>query len=63
MISLMVAIIREVVWQAVYGGLDLIPLFAKAGAIVPLSTKPAWGGLEIPTKSSFTFSREKITSF
>ncbi len=35
-------------WQAVYGGLDLIPLFAKAGAIVPLSPKPAWGGLEIP---------------
>ncbi len=35
-------------WQAMYGGLDEIPLFARAGAIVPLAPKPAWGGIENP---------------
>jgi alpha-glucosidase (family GH31 glycosyl hydrolase) len=32
-------------WHAVYGGLEDIPVFAKAGAIVPLATKD---GLTVP---------------
>jgi alpha-glucosidase (family GH31 glycosyl hydrolase) len=35
-------------WRAVYGGLEDIPIFARAGAIVPLAPYPAWGGLENP---------------
>ena len=35
-------------WQAVYSSLDKIPVFAKAGAIVPLGSLPSWGGLDNP---------------
>jgi alpha-glucosidase (family GH31 glycosyl hydrolase) len=35
-------------WQALYGGLDKIPVFARAGAIIPLGPLPAWGGLDNP---------------
>jgi hypothetical protein len=35
-------------WHAVYGDLQSTPVFAKAGAIVPLGPKPAWGGLGNP---------------
>jgi hypothetical protein len=35
-------------WQAVYGVLDDIPVFAKAGAIVPLGSEVGWGGVENP---------------
>ncbi len=34
--------------HVVYGGLDTIPVFARAGAIVPLAPLPSWGGLENP---------------
>ncbi|MFQ5419269.1 MAG: TIM-barrel domain-containing protein, partial [Anaerolineae bacterium] len=36
--------------MAVYGHLSDIPVFAKAGAIVPMGPKPAWGGLENPVE-------------
>ena len=35
-------------WQAIYGDLDHIPVYAKAGAIVPLSGENGWGSLENP---------------
>ncbi|HEY6041360.1 MAG TPA: TIM-barrel domain-containing protein [Anaerolineae bacterium] len=35
-------------WKSFYGGLDEIPVFARAGAIVPLAPKTAWGGIENP---------------
>lgn len=35
---------------AVYGTLKDIPVFAKAGAIVPLAPKTEWGGVANPTK-------------
>ena len=35
-------------WQTVYGGLDKIPVFAKAGAIVPLAAETDWGGVDNP---------------
>ncbi|MBK8900357.1 MAG: DUF5110 domain-containing protein [Anaerolineaceae bacterium] len=35
-------------WQVQYGRLQDIPLFAKAGAIVPLGPKVGWGGLGNP---------------
>ncbi|MFT5195885.1 MAG: alpha-glucosidase (family GH31 glycosyl hydrolase) [Candidatus Promineifilaceae bacterium] len=35
-------------WQAVYGGLDHIPVYAKAGAIVPLNAENGWGSLGNP---------------
>lgn len=35
-------------WQVVYGDLDAIPVFAKAGAIVPLGPKVGWGGVANP---------------
>jgi alpha-glucosidase (family GH31 glycosyl hydrolase) len=35
-------------WQALYGALDEIPVFARAGAIIPLAEMPAWGGIENP---------------
>lgn len=37
-------------WQAVYGGLNDIPVFARAGAIVPQSPKVGWGGIETPER-------------
>jgi alpha-glucosidase (family GH31 glycosyl hydrolase) len=35
-------------WMVVYGNLQDIPVFAKAGAIIPLDSSPTWGGLRIP---------------
>jgi alpha-glucosidase (family GH31 glycosyl hydrolase) len=35
-------------WYAVYGGLDRIPVFAKAGAIVPLGPNEGWGNVDVP---------------
>jgi alpha-glucosidase (family GH31 glycosyl hydrolase) len=35
-------------WHTLYGALDEIPVLAKAGAIVPLGPKAAWGGIENP---------------
>lgn len=35
-------------WTAIYGQLEDIPLFAKAGAIVPLAPKVGWGGIANP---------------
>jgi len=37
-------------WYAVYGGLDDIPVFARAGAIVPLGPRAGWGGVENPAE-------------
>ena len=35
-------------WQAIYGGRDEIPVFARAGAIVPLGPQTGWGGVDNP---------------
>jgi len=35
-------------WHVIYGGLDRIPVFAKAGAIVPLGPFVDWGGVDLP---------------
>jgi len=35
-------------WHALYGWLDVIPLFARSGAIVPLGPMIGWGGIENP---------------
>lgn len=35
-------------WQVIYGDLEHIPVFARAGAIVPLGQKTGWGGVENP---------------
>jgi hypothetical protein len=35
-------------WRTVYGTLDDVPVFAKAGAIVPLAPQVGWGGIENP---------------
>lgn len=37
-------------WQVQYGRLQDIPLFARAGAIVPLGPKVGWGGLDNPER-------------
>ncbi|MBK8795928.1 MAG: DUF5110 domain-containing protein [Anaerolineales bacterium] len=37
-------------WQTVYGGWSEIPVFAKAGAIVPLGPLVGWGGVENPAE-------------
>jgi hypothetical protein len=37
-------------WLASYGRLDEIPVFARAGAIVPLGPKVGWGGIENPAE-------------
>jgi alpha-glucosidase (family GH31 glycosyl hydrolase) len=37
-------------WLASHGRLDEIPVFAHAGAIVPLGPKVGWGGLENPAE-------------
>ena len=36
-------------WQAIYGTLHEIPVFAKAGAIVPQAPKVGWGGVDTPS--------------
>jgi hypothetical protein len=35
-------------WITVYGTLDDIPVFAQAGAIVPLAPRVGWGGVDNP---------------
>lgn len=35
-------------WYPLHGGLDDIPVFAKAGAIVPLAAKVGWAGVGTP---------------
>ncbi len=35
-------------WYAVYGRLEDIPVFARAGAIVPLGARNGWGGIDNP---------------
>jgi alpha-glucosidase (family GH31 glycosyl hydrolase) len=35
-------------WRSVYGSLDDIPVYAKAGAILPLGLEVGWGGIENP---------------
>jgi alpha-glucosidase (family GH31 glycosyl hydrolase) len=35
-------------WYTLYGALDEIPVFAKAGAIVPLGPKVGWAGIANP---------------
>jgi hypothetical protein len=35
-------------WHALYGRLDDIPLFARAGAIVPMAPRAGWGGVANP---------------
>lgn len=37
-------------WHEIRAGLADIPVFARAGAIVPLAPRPAWGGIENPTE-------------
>jgi alpha-glucosidase (family GH31 glycosyl hydrolase) len=37
-------------WHEIKAALEDIPVFAKAGAIVPLASQPAWGGLDNPTE-------------
>ncbi len=37
-------------WHALYGRLADIPVFAKAGAIIPLGPKVGWGGVENPAE-------------
>ena len=37
-------------WHEVKAALEDIPVFAKAGAIVPLAPKVNWGGIENPTE-------------
>ncbi|MBK8050905.1 MAG: DUF5110 domain-containing protein [Anaerolineales bacterium] len=36
-------------WTTVFGDLAAIPVFAKAGAIVPLGPMVGWGGVDNPT--------------
>jgi alpha-glucosidase (family GH31 glycosyl hydrolase) len=36
-------------WHALYGDLNHVPLFARAGAIVPLGPRIGWGGVDNPT--------------
>ena len=35
-------------WYAIHGGLDEVPVFARAGAIVPLGPRAGWGGVDNP---------------
>jgi alpha-glucosidase (family GH31 glycosyl hydrolase) len=35
--------------HVIYGGLSQIPLYAKAGAIIPILPLPNWGGTDIPS--------------
>lgn len=39
-------------WYPLYGGLKDTPVFAKAGAIVPMGPKVGWGGVDNPTQLS-----------
>ena len=35
-------------WYSLYGTLDDIPVFAKAGTIIPLASPQGWGGIDNP---------------
>jgi alpha-glucosidase (family GH31 glycosyl hydrolase) len=35
-------------WRTIYGGLGDIPVFAKAGAIIPMGLLAGWGGIDNP---------------
>jgi hypothetical protein len=35
-------------WHAIYGGLDEIPVFARAGAIIPMDANPKWSDTNNP---------------
>jgi hypothetical protein len=35
-------------WHAIYGGLEEVPVFAHAGAILPLGALTGWGGIANP---------------
>ena len=35
-------------WHAVYGDLRRVPVFARAGAIIPLGQRIPWGGVDAP---------------
>jgi alpha-glucosidase (family GH31 glycosyl hydrolase) len=37
-------------WHTLKSGLEDIPVFAKAGAIVPLAPRAGWGGIENPAE-------------
>jgi alpha-glucosidase (family GH31 glycosyl hydrolase) len=37
-------------WRDVQAALEDIPVYAKAGAIIPLAPRPKWGGIENPTE-------------
>ncbi len=37
-------------WQVLYGGIEDIPVLARAGAIVPTAPMVGWGGLDAPTE-------------
>lgn len=37
-------------WHAIYGRLDDIPVFARAGTIVPLGPEVGWGGIDNPAQ-------------
>jgi len=37
-------------WHGLRGGPERIPAFARAGAIVPLGPRPAWGGTQNPAE-------------
>jgi alpha-glucosidase (family GH31 glycosyl hydrolase) len=39
-------------WREITATLEDIPVFARAGAIVPLAPKVGWGGIEIPGELS-----------
>lgn len=39
-------------WVTVYGGLDEVPVFARAGGIVPLGRQVGWGGIQNPSELS-----------
>lgn len=50
-------------WIAEYGKLDDIPVFAKAGAIVPLGPKVGWGGLTNPEQLDLVVFPGKDNAF
>ena len=37
-------------WYALYGALDEVPVFARAGAIIPLGPRVGWGGIDNPAE-------------
>lgn len=37
-------------WHSVYGVLEDVPVFARAGAIVPLGPRVGWGGIDAPAE-------------